>query len=218
MWYSETQNSVIKTPRALTVDGIQHPSAIFRTWSSEELEAIGVYSVEMVTPDMRYVDTGAEIFTKKDRRKPDGTYAGGADYYELTYATTEKNVDDLKTNLIAKIKTNVGVLLATSDWRVIREADGGTAVSDDWKTYRNEVRAHGNSLESGVEAFASVEAVRNFQNHAVQEERKVSTYDSEGVETIGPETETVNRTVDKTYWGWPTAPDAKVDPYHVRYL
>ena len=101
---------------------------------------------------------------------------------------------------------------------MIREADGGTAVSDDWKTYRNEVRAHGNSLESGVEAFASVEAVRNFQNHAVQEERKVSTYDSEGVETIGPETETVNRTVDKTYWGWPTAPDAKVDPYHVRYL
>jgi hypothetical protein len=127
-------------------------------------------------------------------------------------------VASLKTQVIEKINAHVGSLLSSSDWRVIREADGGTAVSDDWKTYRNEVRAHGNSLESGVEAFASVAAVRNFQNHAVQEERKLSTYDSEGVETIGPETETVNRTVDKTYWGWPTAPDAKVDPYHVRYL
>ena len=68
------------------------------------------------------------------------------------------------------------------------------------------------------EAFASVQAVKNFQNHEVQEERKVSTYDDDGNETIGPETETVTRTVDKTYWGWPTAPDAEVDPYHVRYL
>lgn len=96
--------------------------------------------------------------------------------------------------------------------------DDGTAMTSDWKTYRNEVRAHGNSLENGVEAFASVQAVKNFQNHEIQEERYISTYDGAGNETIGPETQTVNRTVDKTYWGWPDAPDAKVDPYHVRYI
>jgi hypothetical protein len=101
---------------------------------------------------------------------------------------------------------------------VIREADGGAVLADDWKTYRNEVRAHGNALEAGVESFASVDAVRAFQNHPIQEERKVSTYDDEGVETIGPETETSDRTVDKTHWGWPEAPDAEADPYHVRYI
>ena len=205
MWYSETLGT-IKTPRALTVNGIQHPSNIFRAWSAEELADIGIYPARVDAPDSRYWNTGAESYTLTDGE------------YVISYASTEKDVASLKTDVIEKINAHVGSLLATSDWRVIREADGGTAVSDDWKTYRNEVRAHGNSLESGVEAFASVEAVRNFQNHAVQEERKVSTYDSEGVETIGPETETVNRTVDKTYWGWPTAPDAKVDPYHVRYL
>ena len=205
MWYSETLGT-IKTPRALTVNGIQHPSNIFRAWSSQELADIGIYPARVDAPDSRYWNTGAESYTLTDGE------------YVISYASTEKDVASLKTDVIEKINAHVGSLLATSDWRVIREADGGTAVSDDWKTYRNEVRAHGNSLESGVEAFASVEAVRNFQNHAVQEERKVSTYDSEGVETIGPETETVNRTVDKTYWGWPTAPDAKVDPYHVRYL
>ncbi len=205
MWYSETFGT-IKTPRALTVNGIQHPSNIFRAWSSQELADIGIYPARVDAPDSRYWNTGAESYTLTDGE------------YVISYASTEKDVAVLKKELIEKIRANVGSVLAHSDWRVIREADGGTAVSDDWKTYRNEVRAHGNSLESGVEAFASVEAVRNFQNHAVQEERKVSTYDSEGVETIGPETETVNRTVDKTYWGWPTAPDAKVDPYHVRYL
>ena len=205
MWYSETLGT-IKTPRALTVNGIQHPSNIFRAWSSQELADIGIYPARVETPDSRYWNTGAESYTLTDGE------------YVISYASTEKDVASLKSDVIGKINAHVGSLLSSSDWRVIREADGGTVVSDDWKTYRNEVRAHGNSLESGVEAFASVEAVRNFQNHAVQEERKVSTYDSEGVETIGPETETVNRTVDKTYWGWPTAPDAKVDPYHVRYL
>ena len=54
-------------------------------------------------------------------------------------------------------------------------------MTDAWKTYRNEVRAHGNSLESGVEAFASLQAVKNFQNHPVVEVTYVSTYDAEGV-------------------------------------
>ena len=217
MWYSETLG-IIKTPRAITVGGVQHPSNIFRAWSAEELEAIGIYSLEIVTPDSRYYDTGAENFEKKSRRNPDGTFAGGADYYELTYDTTEKNVDDLKADLIAKIKANVGALLSSSDWMVVRAADGGTAMTEAWTTYRNEVRAHGNSLESGVEAFASLDAVKNFQNHEVQEERYLTTYDDKGVETITRNTETVTRTVDKTYWGWPEAPDTEADPYHVRYL
>jgi len=205
MWYSETFGT-IKTPRALTVDGIQHPSNIFRAWTKPELLAIGIAPARVETPDSRYYNTGAESYTFTD-----GEWVN-------SYATTEKDVADLKKDLIAKIKAHVGSLLSSSDWRVIREADGGTAMSDAWKTWRNEIRAHGNSLESGIEAFASVDAIRNFQNHAVQEERKLSTYDDAGVETIGPETETVNRTVDKTYWGWPEAPDAEADPYHVRYI
>ena len=187
MWYSETLGT-IRTPRALTVNGVQHPANIFRVWSEEELEAIGIYVLEIVTPDFRYYDTGAENLEKKSRRNPDGTFAGGADYYELTYDTTEKNVEVLKSNLISKIKENTGALIAPSDWMVIRATDGGTAIPEAWTTYRSEVRAHGNSLENGVEAFASVQAVKNFQNHEVQEERYLSTYDDEGVETIGPDT------------------------------
>ena len=204
MWYSETESLVIKTPRAITVNGIHHPSNIFRAWSEEELEEIAIYSLEVITPDYRYYNTGAENLEKKSRRNPDGTFAGGADYYELTYDTTEKNVEDLKSHLIFKIKENTGILIAPSDWMVIRATEGGTAMHADWTTYRSEVRAHGNSLENGVEAFASVQAVKNFQNHEVQEDRKVS-LDSD-------ETVIVDRVVDKTYWNWPSAPDAVVDP------
>ena len=204
MWYSETFGT-IKTPRALTIDSIQHPANIFRAWSKAELLAVGIAPARVEAPDSRYYNTGQESYT----------FTNGE--WVISYESTEKDVEVLKEDVISKISANVGSLLDSSDWRVIREADGGTAMSDEWRTYRNEIRAHGNSLESGVEAFASMKAVYNFQNHSVQEERKVSTYD-EGVETIGPETEIIDRTVDKTYWGWPEAPDAEVDPYHVRYV
>ena len=205
MWYSETFGT-IKTPRALTIDSIQHPANIFRAWSKAELLAVGIAPARVEAPDSRYYNTGRESYTFTDGE------------WVISYESTEKDVEVLKAGVTEKISADVGSLLSSSDWRVIRESDGGTAMSGEWKTYRNEIRAHGNSLESGVEAFASMRAVYNFQNHPIQEERKVSTYDDEGVETIGPETETSDRTVDKTTWGWPTAPDAKVDPYHVRYI
>ena len=204
MWHSDTLG-VIRTPKEITVNGVQHPRQIFRKWSKAELAAVGIYPVRVETPDKRYYNTGAESMNLVDGEMV------------ISYATTEKDVEGLKSQLVSKIKQRVGSLLSSSDWRVMREADGGTAMTDAWKTYRNEVRTHGNSLESGVESFASLQAVKNFQNHAVVEVRYESTYDAEGKETIGPETKDHNRTVDKTTWDWPVAPDAEADPYHVRY-
>ena len=204
MWHSDTLG-VIRTPKEITINGVTHPRQIFRKWSKAGLAELGITPARVVTPDHRYHNTGAETLTLVDGETV------------ISYATTEKDVEGLKTQLVSKIKQNVGSLLSSSDWRVIREADGGTAMTDAWKTYRNEVRQHGNALEAGVEAFASVEAVRNFQNHVVVEVRYTSTYDDEGNEIIGPETEETSRSVDKTNWGWPVAPDAEADPYHVEY-
>ena len=205
MWYSETYG-VIKTPRELTISGITYPRQIFRRWDKPKLAELGIRPARVVTPDSRYYNTGGE------------NYELIGTEWVISYTSTEKDVEDLKKNVISAIKSHVGSLLKSSDWRVIREMDGGTAMTDEWKTYRNEVRAHGNSLESGVDAFASVEAVKNFQNHSVTEVRYTSSYDEDGNETIGPGMVQSNRSVDKTTWGWPEAPDAKADPYHKEYL
>ena len=199
MWYSESKG-LVKTPRAITVNDVQHPANVFRVWSKDELAAIGFRPARVEVPDSRYYDTGVESHNLVDGE------------WVISYASIEKNVEDLKSDLISKIKKNVGNALSGSDWRVIREADGGTVMTDVWKTYRNEVRAHGNSLESGVESFASLQAIKNFQNHDIIEVRYVDVDGSPGTDT-----EDINRTVDKTYWGWPTAPDAVVDPYHKEY-
>ena len=204
MWYSETFG-VIKTPRELTISGVTHPRQIFRKWSKPELAELGIRPARIETVDQRYYNTGSE------------SYNLVGEEWVISYAATERDVASLKEGLIQKIKSNVGSVLSASDWRVLREADGGTAMTEDWKTYRNAVRLHGNTLEVGIESFASVQAVKNFQNHEVVEVRYTSTYDEEGNETIGPETEDVNRVVDKTYWDWPVAPDAVADPHHVEY-
>ena len=204
MWYSETLG-VIKTPRALTINEMQHPQSIFRLWSKPQLAAIGIRPARMETPDSRYYNTGAE------------NYELVGDEWVISYVSTEKDVGQLKEQLVKNIKANVASILSSSDWRVIREVDSGVPMSEAWKSFRNEVRLHGNTLETGIESFASVQAVKNFQNHEVIEVRYTSTYDEEGNETIGPETEESRRTVDKTYWDWPVAPDAEADPYHVEY-
>ena len=204
MWYSETFG-VIKTPRELTISGSTYPRQIFRQWSKSALADLGIRPAKVETPDQRYYNTGAESYNLVGNE------------WVITYVATEKDVESLKTQLIGKINTNVGSILSSSDWRVIREADGGTPMTEEWKTYRNAVRLHGNTLEAGIESFASVQAIKNFQNHNVIEVRYTSTYDEEGNETIGPETEEASRTVDKTYWDWPVAPDAIPDPYHVEW-
>ena len=204
MWYSETLG-MIRTPVELTINGSTYPRQIFRQWSKPKLAELGIRPARIETPDVRYYNTGAE------------SYNLIGEEWVVTYATTEKDVESLKAQLIEKIKAHVGSTLNSSDWRVLREADGGTAMTDEWKTYRNAVRLHGNTLEVGIESFASVQAIKNFQNHEVIEVRYVVVYDNEGNSSPGSETEEINRVVDKTYWDWPVAPDAIPDPYHVEW-
>lgn len=54
---------VIRTPKDVIIDGVQHPKEIFRLWTQAELEAIGVYPVVAAPlPDNRYYTVGASTF------------------------------------------------------------------------------------------------------------------------------------------------------------
>jgi len=203
MWYSETLG-VIKTPKEFMHNGITYPRQVFRKWGKPELAELGIRPARVVTPDSRYFNTGAETLTLVDGE------------WVISYAETEKEVEPIKEQLISKVKQHVASILAPSDWRIIREQEGYKVAGDEWKTWRGKVRDHGNELEETIHALTDMDSVKAFQNHPVTEVRYVSTYvDDE--EVIGPETESYNREVDKSMWGWPVAPDAEADPYHVRY-
>jgi hypothetical protein len=210
MWYVDSVG-LVKTPRGLTIDGIQHPRNIFNLWSKAELAAIGIKPAGITAVDTRYKNTGELTWDTS------GAEAVG------TYATTDKVAADLKTEMKASVNSNASSILAQSDWMSIRAADGGTAVPSAWATYRTALRTIANAKETEIDALADMDAVKAYEAHPVTYTRKTGTTDAEGVTTWGAPNITTDTTVNKVNWtelgshadSWPTAPDHTADPSFV---
>ena len=210
MWYVNSVG-LVKTPRGLTLDGVQHPRNIFTQWTKDELAAIGIKPASITAVDTRYKNTGELTWNTS------GAEAVG------TYATTDVAVADLKTNMTASVNSNAASILAQSDWMSIRAADGGTAVPSAWATYRTAVRTTANAKETEIAALADVAAVKLYEAHPVTYTRKTGTTDAEGVTTWAAPNITTDTTVNKVNWtelgshadSWPTAPDHTADPSFV---
>ncbi len=210
MWYVDSVG-LVKTPRGLTIDGIQHPRNIFTLWSKNELAAIGIKPASITAVDARYKNTGALTWNTS------GEEAVG------TYATTEKAVADLKADMKESVKSIASSSLVGSDWMHLREGDGGTAMPADWKTYRAAVRTSSNTKETEIDALADIDAVKAYENHPVTNTRKTVTYDDDGNPSYGAPNITSDTTVNKVIWtelgshadSWPTAPDHEADPSFV---
>lgn len=55
MWLNKSDNSVIAKPKAITVGGIDYPSAVFSKYSEAELNAINIFTItEDPIPNRRY--------------------------------------------------------------------------------------------------------------------------------------------------------------------
>ena len=210
MWYVNSIG-VIKTPRGVTIDGIQHPRNIFTQWSKAELAAIGIKPASITAVDARYKNTG-EISWDTSGEEAVGTYT-----------TTDVDVATLKAQMTESVNSQAASLLSGSDWMHLREGDGGTAMSADWKTYRTAVRTTVNAKETEIAALANVDAVKAYEAHPVTYTRKTGTTDAEGVTTWGAPNITTDTTVNKVTWtelgghadSWPTAPDHAADPSFV---
>lgn len=207
MWYVDGVG-VIKTPRGITKDGVQHPRNIFTQWSKSDLAAIGIKPASITSVDQRYYDTGELTWDTS------GAEAVG------TYATTAKSTSSLKSTMVSEVNAIASGLLAQSDWMSIREADGGTAVPSAWATYRTALRTTANDKETEINALADLDAIKAYRAHPVTYTRK--TYNSE-TEAWGSPNVTTDTTVDKVTWteegshadSWPLSPDHVADPSFV---
>ena len=210
MWYVDTVG-LVKTPRGLTLNGVQHPRNIFTQWTKAELAAIGIKPASITAVDTRYKNTGELTWNTS------GEEAVG------TYATTDVDVATLKADMTSSVQSQAASILAQSDWYAIREAEGGTAIPADWKTYRAAVRTTSNAKETEIAALANVDAVKAYEAHPVTYTRKTGTTDAEGVTTWAAPNITTDTTVNKVTWtelgghadSWPTAPDHEADPSFV---
>ena len=195
MWIYNS--NIIKTPKSLTIDSVTYPKNIFR--DSDLLTSLGITEYTENTVDNRYYWTGELTIT-------DGVG---------TYATIDRDVDTLKEQMIATVKSQVGSRLKTTDWMVIREADGGTAMNADVKAYRAAIRTEGDAKELEINALTTLDDVINYENKPHTEVRKVKHTSEDGTETYGPETDSHTREINMTMHFDAVDPLAEVDPAFV---
>lgn len=166
--------AIYNQPKAITIDGIQHPKNIFTVWTKAQKKSIGIYD---------YVEIGANP-------NPDFYWVGNATVVvdddagtvTKTYANNAKNIDDvnevdengdplldergnqivtlgLKSIAKAKVKSQAAGLLQSSDWYVVRAAEGGSSVPTAVATYRAAVRTKSDEMETAIDAVTDVDAL-----------------------------------------------------------
>ena len=202
MWFvGNTETGfVVNKPRGLTISDVQYPRNIFALWSKAELAAIGVMPYSETRLDQRYYNQGALTRTESD-----GEMVG-------TYAAINKDVDAIKNTMLSSVKAIAGSLQSQVDWYWSRAAKGGTAVPSDIATHATAVYTAMEAKETAIAALSDLADVIAYQNTPMVETRKVKHTADDGVETYGPQTYTVNRSVDNTTHGWPSL---EIDPAFV---
>jgi hypothetical protein len=120
---------------AFTLDSIQYPNNWLRLASPEEREAIGITEVPDPAPyDQRFWwDTGIP-----------------------------KDHGQLVEQWVAQTRITAGTLIQPTDWMVIREQDNGTAVPEEWRTWRESIRSATGDKVAAIEATLDTEELAAY--------------------------------------------------------
>ena len=155
--------AIYPRPKAITIDGIQHPAAIFTAWTKDQKKAIGIYDYSEVNanPNGRYYKQGTSETVVDDSA---ATVVKTWSNVAKDLADTGNKGDDnyspgVKTAEKLKVKVQAEGLLQGSDWMAIRAAEGGTAVPSAVATYRAAVRTKSNSMETAIDNASDIAAV-----------------------------------------------------------
>ena len=117
--------------------GIRYPANWLRLSTAEEKAALGITEVA-------------------EQPRPDDRFYWVTDNGDGTYTAVPKNLADLKAEAIIRIKTTAGSLLNTSDWKIVRAAEGVKPTDAATLAHRAAVRTKSDEHEAAVEACTSV--------------------------------------------------------------
>lgn len=184
MWYFDSK--IIKTPRVITIgtgdDAVRHPKAIFQ--DSAVLSSLSIKPYTEVTPDARYYTNGSYSVDTS------GSVVVG------TYASVDKDVAKLKSNMLEKARIAVAERLADIDWYWSRAAKGGTAVPSNISTYATTLYSEHETIKTAINAISDLAGVIAYENKPHTETRKIATYNEDGSFKEYDGTETYSRKID----------------------
>jgi hypothetical protein len=172
---------IVNSNKGITIGDNQYPKSIYNLWSEDERNAIGIYEVSVdntnkkdeayyINTDISYSFDGSSVIGSYGTATPKPLNnilftQADADADEIP---SDKAVGDVKSYglkglEIAKIKAQAGGLLAPSDWYVIRyQEDNTKTIPTDVATYRNNVRAKSDEMETQINACSDVDELKTL--------------------------------------------------------
>jgi hypothetical protein len=172
--------------KGITIDGVQHPRAIYTLWTEAERNAIGIYNVEIDSTNFKdekwYINTN--ISYSFGSGKVTGSYGTAtAKAHADTLYTAQDETDGLGTegevatrglkyNLIQTVKAQAANELAKTDWYVVRKTEESTAIPSSITTHRRAVRSKQAAMETAITNASDTPALETLYTY---------TTDSDGV-------------------------------------
>ena len=171
----------VNNPKSVVIGDVRYPAKIFSLWSQSELNAIGIY--EVITDSTNYKDPGYYINTNSSYNFADGQVTeswGAATAKKLedenaTYENGDPVLDDdgnqvvnygLKTQKKKIIKDQASALLAPTDWYVVKATEvADYSVPANITTFRADVRAKSNEMETQIDACTTVEQLETLYTY-----------------------------------------------------
>ena len=199
MWALVESGSITKfinNPKGLVIGDVRYSRKIFELWSKSELEAKGIYEVEMDNSKKKdeqwYVNTN--ITYAFGSGKVTGSYGDATAKAHADTKWTQAQIDDpslvgqapdgadtntvriegLKTRLIRTVKKQAAGILQDTDWYITRKADAGTAVPSSITNHRAAVRTKAAEQETAITNASDTPALETLYTYTEQEDGSVT--------------------------------------------
>jgi len=177
---------LITNPKSLVIGDVRYPAKIFQLWSKSELNNIGIY--EVITDSSNFKDEAYYINTNEEYNFADNQVTRSWGTATPKRLNDEDAVDEdgenildedgnqvinygLKTEKKRIVKQQASGLLEKTDWHNHKALDDETyTIPDDIKTYRANVRAKSNEMETQIDACTNVDELKALYEYTRQED------------------------------------------------
>ena len=178
--------------RGITIDGIQHPRAIYTLWTEAERNALGIYTVEINESKKKderwYINT--DITYSFDGTNATGSHGDATARAHADTKWTQEEIDDneapegadtdtvkvegLKTILIKNLKAQAESELNKTDWYITRKSEKNTAIPSAITTHRDAVRSKQAAMETAITNASDTPALETLYTYTEQEDGSVT--------------------------------------------
>jgi hypothetical protein len=167
----------INNPKSVVIGDVRYPAKIFELWSQSEKESIGIYEIivdKTNYKDPEYYNNTNSSYSFADGQVTESWGIATAKELEDRNATDQDGVElnpivvieGLKTEKKRIVKEQARTLLERLDWHNHKALDDDTyTIPENIKTYRANVRAKSNEMETQIDACNNVDELKTLYEY-----------------------------------------------------